>query len=124
MLADDSQIVSAVSQLASLALPPIGGLIAILGGYILLIGPLNYLILKRLDRRELAWLTMPALIVVFARRGLRLRIALRGNRRDRQRGCRRPRRPGRHRGLRPGLRRASIPRAGRRTSSSSPAAPS
>jgi len=63
---DDSQIVSAVSQLASLALPPIGGLILLLGGYILLIGPLNYLVLKRLDRRELAWLTMPALIVVFA----------------------------------------------------------
>ena len=63
---DDSQIVSAVSQLASLALPPIGGLIILLGGYILLIGPLNYFVLKRLDRRELAWVTMPALIVVFA----------------------------------------------------------
>ncbi len=63
---DDSQIVNAVSQLASLALPPIGGLIAILGGYILLIGPINYLVLRRLDRRELAWVTMPALTVAFA----------------------------------------------------------
>ena len=34
---DDSQIVGAVSQLAALALPPIGGLIVLLGGYILLI---------------------------------------------------------------------------------------
>jgi hypothetical protein len=76
--ADDSQIVSAVSQLASLALPPIGGLIGLLGGYILLIGPLNYLILKRLDRRELAWLTMPALIVIFAIVAYGFGSALRG----------------------------------------------
>jgi hypothetical protein len=66
VLTDDSQIVSAASQLPSLALPPIGGLIALLGAYILLIGPINYLVLKRLDRREWAWVTMPVLIVTFA----------------------------------------------------------
>ena len=76
---DDSQIVSAVSQLASLALPPIGGLIAILGGYILLIGPVNYLVLRRLDRRELAWITMPVLIALFAVTSYGLGTALRGN---------------------------------------------
>ncbi len=76
---DDSQIVGAVSQLASLALPPIGGLIAILGGYILLIGPINYLVLKRLDRRELAWVTMPVLIGVFAVAAYGFGTALRGN---------------------------------------------
>ena len=63
---DDNMLVSAVSQLPSLALPPIGGLIVLLGAYILLIGPINYLVLRRLDRREWAWLTMPVLIVVFA----------------------------------------------------------
>ena len=63
---DDSQIVQAASQLPSLALPPIGGLIALLGGYILLIGPINYLVLRRLDKREWAWVTMPALILAFA----------------------------------------------------------
>ncbi len=66
ILVDDSQIMSAATQLPSLALPPIGGLIALLGAYILLIGPINYLVLKRLDRREWAWLTMPILIVAFA----------------------------------------------------------
>jgi hypothetical protein len=76
--ADDSQIVNAVGQLASLALPPIGGLIAILGGYILLIGPVNYLVLKRLDRRELAWITMPILIAVFAVSSYGFGTALRG----------------------------------------------
>jgi hypothetical protein len=66
VLSDDSQIVSAASQLPSLALPPIGGLILLLGAYILLIGPINYLVLKRMDRREWAWVTMPILIVAFA----------------------------------------------------------
>jgi hypothetical protein len=63
---DDSQIVQAAGQLPSLALPPVGGLIALLGGYILLIGPINYLVLKRLDKREWAWVTMPVLIAGFA----------------------------------------------------------
>ena len=66
IIGDDSQIVSAASQLPSLALPPIGGLIGLLGAYILLIGPINYLVLRRLDRREWAWVTMPILIVAFA----------------------------------------------------------
>lgn len=66
VVGDDSQIVQAASQLPSLALPPIGGLVALIGGYILLIGPLNYLVLRRLDKREWAWVTMPALILIFA----------------------------------------------------------
>jgi hypothetical protein len=63
---DDSQIVQAAAQLPNLALPPVGGLIALLVVYILLIGPINYLILKRIDRREWAWVTMPVLIIAFA----------------------------------------------------------
>jgi hypothetical protein len=65
-LSDDSQIVSAVMNLPSLALPPIGGLIVLLFGYIVLVGPVNYLVLRKLDRREWAWVTVPALIAVFA----------------------------------------------------------
>lgn len=65
-MADDSQIVQAASQLPTLALPPVTGLVALLGGYILLIGPINYLVLRHFDKREWAWVTMPALIVAFA----------------------------------------------------------
>ena len=64
-LSDDSQIVSAVTNLPSLALPPLGGLLVLLLGYIILVGPVNYLVLRRLDRREWAWVTVPALIAVF-----------------------------------------------------------
>ena len=76
---DDNQLISAVSQFPALALPPIGGLIALLGAYILLIGPINYFVLRRLDKREWAWVTMPALIVVFAVGAYGFGAALRGS---------------------------------------------
>jgi hypothetical protein len=79
VMSDDSQIVSAVSQLPSLSLPPIQGLLALLGAYILLIGPINYLVLRRLDRREWAWVTMPVLIAVFAAGAYGFGVALRGS---------------------------------------------
>ncbi len=66
IFSDDSQIVQAAGQLPSLALPTIGTLAALLGAYILLIGPVNYLVLRRLDKREWAWVTMPVLIVAFS----------------------------------------------------------
>jgi hypothetical protein len=52
-------------NLPSLALPPIGGLLVLLFGYVILVGPVNYLVLRRIDRREWAWITVPALIAVF-----------------------------------------------------------
>jgi hypothetical protein len=58
-------ISSALSNLPSLAVPPAELLLAVIVGYILIIGPVSYLVLRRLDRRELAWVTAPLLIVVF-----------------------------------------------------------
>ncbi len=78
-ISDDSLLLNAVSQLPALALPPIGGLFALLVAYILLIGPLNYLVLKRLDRREWAWATMPILIIAFAAGAYGIGAALRGS---------------------------------------------
>lgn len=63
---DDSQVLAALNTLPALALPPVGGLLILLAGYILLVGPLNYLVLRRFDRREWAWVTMPLLVVGFA----------------------------------------------------------
>jgi hypothetical protein len=79
VVTDDTQLISAVSQLPALALPPIGGLLVLLGAYILLIGPVNYIVLRRLDRREWAWVTMPILIVVFAVGAYGFGAALRGS---------------------------------------------
>ncbi len=46
-------------------LPSVLVFMTILFGYILLIGPINYLILRRLDRREWAWFTIPLVVVGF-----------------------------------------------------------
>jgi hypothetical protein len=78
-IGDDGQIVSAVSNLPSLALPPVGGLLLLLLGYVALIGPINYVVLRRLDRREWAWVTMPVLIAGFAVGAYAFGSALRGS---------------------------------------------
>src|SRR4029079_1754072 len=78
-MTDDTQIVGAVSNLPSLALPPLGGLLLLLFGYVALIGPINYLVLHRLDRRGWAWVTMPILIVAFAVGAYAFGNALRGS---------------------------------------------
>jgi len=76
---DDGQLINAVSQLPSLALPPIGGLLLLLFGYVILVGPVNDLVLRRLDRRDLAWITIPSLIVGFTVAAFAIGAALRGS---------------------------------------------
>jgi hypothetical protein len=78
-LPDDSQIVGAVANLPSLALPPITGLLVLLLGYIILVGPVNYLVLSRIDRREWAWVTVPVLIGVFTVGAFGIGSLLRGS---------------------------------------------
>lgn len=57
---------TAVSTLPSLILPSTIWLLLFLTVYVAVVGPGNYLVLKRIGRRELAWLTIPATIVIFA----------------------------------------------------------
>ena len=52
--------------LPALEVPPAELLLVVIVGYILLIGPISYLVLRRVDRRELAWVTAPILIVLFS----------------------------------------------------------
>lgn len=78
LLADDSQLVQAVYQLPNLALPPTSGLLILIAAYILIIGPINYIVLRRLDRRELAWITMPVLVLTFAAASFGYGALLRG----------------------------------------------
>ena len=55
----------ALAAIPSLEVPPAELLLAVLATYILLIGPISYIVLRRLDRRELAWVTAPLLVVLF-----------------------------------------------------------
>jgi hypothetical protein len=68
---DDSTIngwaaAEGLGLIPSLALPSALQMVAFLLIYIVLIGPVNYLILKRLQRRELAWITIPAIVLLFS----------------------------------------------------------
>ncbi|MEX0710531.1 MAG: hypothetical protein WD116_04935 [Chloroflexota bacterium] len=56
----------ALANLPALEVPPAELLLAVIVGYILLIGPLSYLVLRRIDRRELAWVVAPVLVIVFS----------------------------------------------------------
>jgi hypothetical protein len=76
---DDSSLLGAIQQLPALALPPVGALLALLAGYIVLVGPVNYLVLRRLDRREWAWISIPALVVGFSVGAYSIGAAIRGS---------------------------------------------
>ena len=60
-----NSMTQALSNLPSLEVPPAELLLAVIVGYILLIGPVSYIVLRRIDRRELAWVTAPVLVVLF-----------------------------------------------------------
>lgn len=59
------QIEQALRRLPEWVLPGLGSMVLLLLGYLLLIGPVNYLVLKRFDKREWAWISLPALSLLF-----------------------------------------------------------
>lgn len=69
-----------VLQLPALSLPSPGLLLLLIVIYILVIGPVNFLLLRRLRRVELAWITTPLLVVVFLGATYGASFVLRGNR--------------------------------------------
>ena len=75
----DSQITSALSNLPTLDLPSIRFLGILLIGYIILVGPLNYLVLRRLDRLAWAWITIPLLTLAFTGLAYSVSYQLRGS---------------------------------------------
>ena len=50
---------------ANTGLPSSNLIMGLLLGYILMIGPFNYLLLRKLDRREWAWFSIPLLVLLF-----------------------------------------------------------
>ncbi len=52
-------------QLEALNLPSPLLILMLIGGYILIIGPINFLVLRRMRRIDLAWITTPALVAIF-----------------------------------------------------------
>lgn len=79
-MADWDQITGAVNILPGVnLLPDILPLCGFLALYIALIGPLNYIILNRINRREYAWVTIPLFIILFSALAWSLGFNLRGS---------------------------------------------
>ncbi|MBC8101428.1 MAG: hypothetical protein H7Z41_02410 [Cytophagales bacterium] len=61
-----SEFWQSVVRAPGLKAPPAGAIALFLGAYLVLLVPVNYLILKRLDRREWTWATVPILVTLFS----------------------------------------------------------
>jgi hypothetical protein len=70
----------AVNAIPGIGLPNVLQVCVFIVGYILAIGPINYLILRRFKRRELAWITIPVLVVLFTAGTYLASFGLRGSR--------------------------------------------
>jgi hypothetical protein len=70
---------SALGNLPSLEVPPAELLLVVIVAYIVLIGPISYVVLRRMDRRELAWVTAPLLVVLFTACSFGIGTSLKGS---------------------------------------------
>lgn len=66
-------------ELPALRLPSTGLLLLLMALYIVVVGPVNFLVLRRLRRVELAWVTTPLLVVVFTAGAYGASYVLRGS---------------------------------------------
>jgi hypothetical protein len=73
-----SQMAYALSNLPSLDLPSVRGLALVLALYVVMVGPVNYLVLRRQRRLHWAWITIPALTLVFSAGAMGMGYAMRG----------------------------------------------
>ena len=76
---DFSAAGTAVEMLPSLTLPSTLQLVLLLLTYVVVIGPVNYWVLKRRNQPELAWLTIPSIVIFFTILGYVTGFQLKGN---------------------------------------------
>jgi hypothetical protein len=75
----NSQMAYALTNLPALDLPSVRFLGFLLAGYILLVGPLNYFLLRWRDRLAWAWVTIPVLTLTFSGFSYGIGLRLRGS---------------------------------------------
>lgn len=79
-LVDFNEGATAISILPNVELlPTVDSMLLYLAFYIVLVGPVNYWVLSRLNRRGLAWVTIPLLIIGFSALSWTVGFNLRGN---------------------------------------------
>lgn len=73
-----NQLYYSISNIPSLDLPSVQSLSFLLIFYILMVGPINYFVLRWRQRLHLAWLTIPAITILFTAGAFGLGYAMRG----------------------------------------------
>jgi hypothetical protein len=61
---DTGQLVAGLAEQQTTPLPSVGWALLLLGAYVLLVGPVNYLWLRHRRRLDLAWVTIPAITLM------------------------------------------------------------
>lgn len=67
-------------NLPALQIIPVWVLLLFIVAYIAVVGPLNFIVLRRFQRVELAWVTVPAIVLLFVLGTYGLSLLVRGNR--------------------------------------------
>jgi hypothetical protein len=62
----EGNLAASLTNLPALEFPPLGLLMGLVAAYILLVGPVTYVVLRRLDRQTLGWVIVPIITLVFA----------------------------------------------------------
>jgi hypothetical protein len=73
-------LLDAVTGSQSEHAPGLGFIAIYLAAYIICLVPLNYLLLRRRDKRELAWITVPVIIILFSTGAYALGYSMKGGR--------------------------------------------
>ncbi|BCM94089.1 hypothetical protein IAD21_05989 [Abditibacteriota bacterium] len=60
------KLLQTLSHAQQLTMPPVSRIAWFLALYVFFLVPLNYAVLRIIDRRELAWVTIPVIVVVFS----------------------------------------------------------
>ncbi len=74
----EENLASALTSLPALDLPSLNVIGVLLACYLIVVGPITYLVLRRLDRLALGWIVIPVLTVIFATIAYSIGYGLRG----------------------------------------------
>ncbi len=75
---NDKSLLDNALHLPALTLPPVLLLLLYITVYVLVIGPMNFLILRRMHRADLAWVTIPLTVLIFVLGTYAISLLVRG----------------------------------------------
>ncbi|HEX9997441.1 MAG TPA: hypothetical protein VGB45_09885 [Abditibacterium sp.] len=73
------QLLAVIAKAPQLRMPPVSQIAWFLSLYVFVLVPLNYAVLRVLDRRELAWVTIPVIVALFSAFAYAAALSIRGS---------------------------------------------